>query len=178
MNDAADKLAEQVLILRCQLGDADALAELIAHYSPGLLFYLRKLAASAAEDLLQDTWFDVYRRINALHEPAAFTTWLYRIARDKAYRRLRRKPEAFLDQELAAGLAAQEEAFTAEDAAGVRAALEDLPSEQREVLVLRFIEEMSYEQIAQIIARPMGTVRSRIHYARLALRERLRGKII
>ena len=56
------------------------------------------------------------------------------------------------------------------------AALEDLPSEQREVLVLRFIEDMSYEQIAEIIARPLGTVRSRIHYAKLAMRARLQQK--
>jgi len=178
MNDGTDKIAEQVLILRCQIGDGEALSELIARYSPGVRFYLRKLAGPAADDLLQETWFDVYRKINTLQQPAAFTTWLYRIARDKAYRRLRRRPEAFLDQELAESLAAQEEVFTPEDAAKVREALEELPSEQREVLVLRFIEDMTYEQIAEIIARPLGTVRSRIHYAKLALRARLQATTI
>jgi len=84
-------LYDRLLILRCQAGDHAALAELIARYSPGLRFFLRNLAdqPSAADDLLQETWFDVYRKINHLQNPDAFAAWLYRIARDKAYRHRR-----------------------------------------------------------------------------------------
>ena len=62
------------------------------------------------------------------------------------------------------------EAFSPEDAAQVHAALAELPAEQREVMLLRFIQDMSYEQVAEVIDCSMGTVRSRIHYAKQALR--------
>jgi RNA polymerase sigma-70 factor (ECF subfamily) len=177
MKDVAGRLYERLLVLRCQAGEEAALGELIARYSPGLRFYLKKLVgpAAARDDLLQETWFDVYRKINALQRPEALVAWLYRIARDKAYRELRRRPVASepIDQNIVESLAADEEEFAPEEAEAVRAALDELPDEQREVLVLRFVEQMSYEQIAEVVSRPMGTVRSRIHYAKLALRAKL-----
>ena len=108
-----------------------------------------------ADDLLQETWIDVYRKINRLQRPDAFTAWLYRIARDKAYRELRRPTSRCvrIDENLADSIASEEVSFTAEEVENVRAALDQLPLEQRDVLVLRFMEEMSYEQIAEVIAR-------------------------
>jgi len=177
LSNAAAKVYERLLILRCQAGDEAALAELIARFSPGLRLYLRKLAGeNLADDLLQETWFDAYRNINRLEKPEAFAAWLYRISRDKAYRELRRHkaPIASVDDSTTETIADDDEGFSAEDFAGVREALDELPCEFREVLVLRFIEEMSYEQIAEVISRPLGTVRSRLHYAKLALRAKLR----
>lgn len=183
MSDAAaGHLIDRLLILRCQAGDEAALAELIATYSPRVRLYLRKMSrdAAAADDLLQDTWFDVYRTINRLRRPEAFVAWLYRIARDKVYRDLRRRhvPIAPDAEDLAHAVpaAADDEAFTPDDAEAVRAALDALPAPQREVLVLRFVQEMTYEQIADVLDRPVGTVRSRIHYARLALRAQLEAQ--
>ena len=177
MKDAATQLYDRLLILRCQAGDEAALAELIARYSPGLRFFLRKMTRqdALADDLLQDTWFDVYRKISRLQRPDAFVAWLYRIARDKAYCILRRRPESQWpsNENLAEAIPAQEENYTLEEAVNVRAAVDTLPDEPRDILVLRFIEEMSYEQIGVVISRPVGTVRSRIHYAKLALREKL-----
>jgi RNA polymerase sigma-70 factor, ECF subfamily len=177
VKDTAAQVYERLLVLRCQAGDEAALGELIARYSPGLRFFLKRMTgqAEAADDLLQETWIEVYRKINRLHRPEAFTAWLYRIARDKAYRELRRLPwrHAPIDESLANSIADEEVSFTPEEAENVRAALDQLPVEQRDVLVLRFMEEMSYEQIADVIACPVGTVRSRIHYAKLALRAKL-----
>jgi RNA polymerase sigma-70 factor, ECF subfamily len=175
VKDAAAQVYEQVLILRCQAGDEAALGELIARYSPGLRLFLRKMIGQTADDLLQETWFDVYRQVNRLQRPEAFAAWIYRIARDKAYRQLRRRqgPGTFCDENLAESVAAEEVTFTVEEAENVRAALDQLPVEQREVLLLRFVEEMSYEQIADVVGRPVGTVRSRIHYAKAALRAKL-----
>lgn len=175
VNDAP-WLAERLLILRCQTGDEAALAELISRYSPGLRLYLRKMSAQAAvDDLLQETWFDVYRKINGLRQPEAFVTWLYRIARDKLYRELRRKQLPADEGELFEPVVWADETFSREDAEAVRTALDDLAAPQREVLVLRFIEDLSYEQIAQVIDRPVGTVRSRIHYGLQSLRQKLRA---
>ena len=183
MPDAAAQIYERLLVLRGQAGDETALAELIARYSPGLRFFLRNLAdqPASADDLLQETWFDAYRRINRLRRPEAFAAWLYRIARDKAFgeRRRRRPPVATLDADHDDAFTASADAddddapFTPDDAARVRAALDRLPPDHREVLVLRFVEGMSYEQIADVVGHPVGTVRSRLHYAKRALRARL-----
>jgi RNA polymerase sigma-70 factor (ECF subfamily) len=176
MTDAACRLYERLLVLRCQAGEEAALGELIARYSPGLRFFLRKIVRADApcDDLLQETWFDVYRKINGLQNPDAFAAWVYRIARDRAYRELRRRPPpGNLADGVPEAVAAEEETFTAEEAALVRTALDELPQEQREVLALRFIEDMSYEQIAEVVSCPVGTVRSRIHYAKTALRAKL-----
>jgi RNA polymerase sigma-70 factor (ECF subfamily) len=137
---------------------------------------LKKIAAESADDLVQETWFDVYRKINALQQPDAFAAWLYRIARDKAYRQMRRRPTptARIDESTTAAASFDEDTFDAEELAQMKAALDALPQDHREVLVLRFIEGMSYEQIAAIIGCPLGTVRSRIHYAKSAIREKLK----
>jgi RNA polymerase sigma-70 factor, ECF subfamily len=177
VKDSAEQVYEQLLVLRCQAGDEEALGELIGRYSPGLRFFLRKIAAQAdsADDLLQETWVDVYRKINRLERPESFKAWLYRIARDKAYRELRRLPgrPASINELQQDPITTEEISFSADEAEAVRAALDQLPAEQRDVLVLRFMEEMSYEQIAEVIGCPIGTVRSRIHYAKLSLRAKL-----
>jgi RNA polymerase sigma-70 factor (ECF subfamily) len=182
VNDAKDRIYFPLLILRCQTGDEAALRELIERYSPGLRLFLCKITGqeSLADDLLQESWFDVYRKINSLRSPDSFVAWLYRIARDKAYRHLRRRslPSESDDGNLAETIAADESGFSFDEAAEVRAALDDLPLEQREVLLLRFVQDISYEQIAQVIGRPVGTVRSRIHYAKLALRAKLESNTV
>jgi RNA polymerase sigma-70 factor (ECF subfamily) len=169
-------LYDNLLILRCQTGDEFALAELIAQYSPRLRFFLANLAGrSHADDLLQETWIDVYRQITGLENPAAFSAWLYRIARDRAYRHLRRSrlPVAHIDETMIDSLPADDDNFSPADAEHVRSALDRLPLHHREILVLRFIEDMSYDQIARVLAAPLGTIRSRLHHAKRALREKL-----
>lgn len=182
---AADRLYERLLVLRCQAGDdAAAFEELVGCYGPRLRFYLRKMVggdAHRAEDVLQDVWFDVFRGITRLNDPAALATWLYRIARDRAYRELRRRrvphqPIETVEAELtptARDDSPDDREFTPEDAGRVHAALDRLAPEHREALVLRFVQQMSYEQIADVTGRPVGTVRSRLHYARRALRAAL-----
>lgn len=180
MNDAAERLYEDLLILRCQAGDEAALTELIARYSPGLRSYLGRITGrrDIADDMLQETWIDVYRKIHRLKRPAAFAAWIYRIARDKGYLELRRRPahREPVDLKLAESIAAKEHELAREDAEQVRAALEQLPFEQREILMLRYIHAMSYEQIAEVISRPVGTVRSRIHYAKTSLCQKMESK--
>ncbi len=179
MKDGKSQVYERLLILRCQAGDEAALGELIAKYSPGRKLFLVNFVGQypTADDLLQETWIDAYRKINRLEHPEAFATWLYRIARDKASAELRRRPMPMmqLPEELT-DAEAKEPRFSPQDAEYVRAALGELPEEHRQVLSLRFIEVLSYAQIAEAIARPIGTVRSRIHYAKLALRQSLKPK--
>jgi RNA polymerase sigma-70 factor (ECF subfamily) len=175
MNDRADRLYERVLVLRCQTGDEGAFAELVTLYSPRLRYYLRKMLddAAAAEDVLQEIWFDVFRAVPRLADPAAFPAWLYRISRDRAWRTLRKRrinQRPLVEDDLTDD---GEVGFSAEDAQRIHVSLDTLAPEHREVLVLRFLEEMTYEDIARVVGCQLGTVRSRIHYAKRALRRAL-----
>lgn len=175
MIDQSERIYESLLVVRAQAGDDAAFAELVQRFSPRLRYLLRKLLAStdAAEDALQDVWLDVVRHLPRLADPHALVAWLYRIARDRAYGRLRRGKHVELpldEAALAHETSAIEDEFSKEDAARIHAALDELPAEQREVLVLRFLEEMSYDEIARIVGRQLGTVRSRIHYGKQALK--------
>jgi len=178
MTDQAELIYERLLVVRAQAGDEAAFAELVERYSPRLRYFLRKLLASAdgAEDALQDVWLDVFRHLPRLADPQALVAWLYRIARDRAFGRLRktRRIEQMSDEaQIADPSAVEEGEFSPDDAARIHAALDNLPPEQREVLVLRFLEDMSYDQIARVVGCQLGTVRSRIHYGKRALRSAL-----
>lgn len=172
MTDDADQLYERVLVLRCQAGDEASFAELVERYQPRLRYYLRKLIGQRAEDVLQEVWLDVFRSVSRLADVRAFRAWLYRIARDRAYReiRIQRPPHQPLDEVAATDEPAEEAPFTAEEVEHVHAALDELADEQREALVLRYIESMTYEEIARVLGCQVGTVRSRLHYAKRALR--------
>jgi RNA polymerase sigma-70 factor (ECF subfamily) len=177
MSDQSERLYERLLVMRCQTGDEEAYRELVERFSPRLRYFLHKVLPrrDRADDLLQEVWIDVFRQLPRLQNVEAFTAWIYRIARGKATLELRRNGRAPMAADLPELAAApdQEPVFSREDAARIHAALDELPAEQREVLVLRFLEELSYEDIGGIVGCPLGTVRSRIHYARQALQRLL-----
>ena len=182
MPDKADWLYTSLLVLRCQAGDPAAFEELVSLYQSGLRFFLRKMLGEihGADDLFQEVWLDVFKGIAKLTHPEAFRTWLYQVARHRVCRELRkrRQPLSSLEDIDVAGTSEGEAEFGAEDAEKVQAALSQLKPDQREVLLLRFLEEMSYEDIARVLGCRLGTVRSRIHYAKAALRrimERMGG---
>ena len=175
MNKAA-KLIEQILLLRCQIGDKDAFAALIERYERPLRYFINRLLDNSelTEDIFQDTWLTVIRRIHGLREIDAFPAWLYRIARNKVYQQLRRKRNVSgLDENIAVEDNAEDDVFSPEDAAKVHRGLKELPLEYREVLMLRFLEQMSYQQISQVLNCKLGTVRSRLYYAKIALKKEL-----
>jgi RNA polymerase sigma-70 factor (ECF subfamily) len=175
MSDALDELYERMLIARCQAGDAEAFAELVGRYHPRLHYFLRKTFGDGGQvdDLLQDVWLDTFRSLAKLRDPGAFAAWVYRIARDRASRELRQSKRVLPidDQPEIAG--ADEDTidgFTEEDARLVQECLDELTREHREVLVLRFTEAMNYEENSAVVGSGVGTIRSRLHYAKRALR--------
>ena len=174
--DSAGKLVEQVLLLRCQIGDRDALTQLIERYKRPLRYFISRLLDddAATEDIFQDTWLTVIRKIHGLKDVDAFPTWLYRIARNKVYQQLRRNRISLeLNENIVVANDASDDDFSAEDAAGIHLCLAKLSPAHKEVLMLRFLEQMSYEQMAKVIDCSVGTVRSRIHYAKLALKKEM-----
>lgn len=167
-----DQVHEQLIVLRCQAGDEQAFVELMAKYHRRLLFYVRRLLPPTGDEeaLLQEVWLSVHRQLPKLREAAALRAWLYRLARDRALVELRRKriPFAALTEELV--VSGEELEFGPEDAQHMHRGLDQLSREHRDVLVLRFLEDMSYEEIARVAGCQVGTIRSRLHYAKLALR--------
>jgi len=175
MIDPAQRMYEQLLVLRCQAGDESAFAEVVEQYHPRLRLYLRKMLGPghSVEDVLQDVWLDAFRAIHKLLDPQALCGWLYTIARARAAGLMRnRPPPAALLQENDIAEEA-DDPFGPDDAAAIHAGLDALSPEHREVLLLRFVEQMSYGQIARVTGSGVGTVRSRLHYAKRALRAAL-----
>src|SRR5262249_49396498 len=157
MSDEAERLLERLLVLRCQTGDDDAYRELVGRFGPRLRYFLRKLVGRAdrADDLVQEVWLDVLRQLPRLRDAGAFTTWLYRIAHGKAMldgRRNGRVPATTSDVDQIAEK--EEDSFSPEDADRIHEALDRLEPTHREVLVLRFLEELNYDQISQIVSCP------------------------
>lgn len=179
-HSASAALLERLLVLRAQTGSQPAFAELVARYDARLRFYLRRLLGSAADadDVRQEVWLAVLRKLHTLEDPGAFRTWLYTVARRRGISSLRgRVAELSLDaiapEEQPIAQESEEPVAGPEDAAAVYAAIDTLPALQREILCLRFLAGLSYAEIAAVLACRVGTVRSRLHYAKAALRDAL-----
>jgi RNA polymerase sigma-70 factor (ECF subfamily) len=166
-------LYEQTLVLRSQLGDESAFEELLKLFGPRLLQFTRKMMDSTPaqiDDVTQEIWLAIYRGLPSLLDITKFRPWAFRIARDRIFREFRRRriPADQLDEDIAEAEAGSDETFVDHEA--IHHSLERLTPEHREVLVLRFLEDLSYEDIARVTGQSLGTVRSRIHYAKRALR--------
>ena len=172
--------------------DPDLLDRLIEQYQHRLLRYLLFLTGKreVAEDLFQETWMRVLLRGSQYNGKARFDTWLFTIARNLVIDLSRKRTMASLDEmsesaddgrafEIATdGPSPLEQFQLREDRAEVAEVLMKLESNYREVLVLRFHEELSLEEIASVTRAPLSTVKSRLYRGLAALKpeiERLRG---
>ncbi len=180
--DDQRRIEEAILVLRAQAGSDRAFERLFERYEERLLYYLRRVTGSAdvADDAFGEAWLKAYRSIGEIRKPAAFRTWLYRVARNAAMDRLRDdRREVPLDDpgvgEAVAAASRQEEepAFDDVDVADLNTGLQRIDGIHSEVLTLAFLEDLSYEEIATVLDVPIGTVRSRIHYGRRALRREI-----
>jgi len=178
---------EDDLIRRTQGGDQAAFRTLVERYTPVAWRTARALLADrgAAEDALQDAWLDIWRAAPRLDPARPFRPWLLTIVANRCRMQARRRslPLAPLDDALAERLADETadgdasddggaSAFAADDAS-LDAALAALTTEQRRVLALRYHADLDLNEIADVLAIPLGTVKSRLHRALAALRARL-----
>lgn len=180
MTEAVNQLFDQVLVLRCQAGDERAFRELVERYHHGLRCYVCQVVDDAddADDVLQNIWFAVFRNLRTLRSPRAFPVWLFRVARNEALRTIRVRPrpvELREEPPIPAGFVAAGD-DRHEDFLALRVGLRLLRPAHREVLMLRFVEGMNYEQIGTVMGCSIGTVRSRLHYAKEALRRAIRDQ--
>jgi len=183
-------------MMRARSGDVDAFRELVETFQTKILrLMIRVLECDrgTAEDLCQEVFLRVHKGLKGFDGNARFSTWLHTIAMNVAISEYRRKralkrsaPTWSLDAPLPGTDDARpdpvgtevdpgERAHHSEFAAQVRRAVHELPEEFRDAVVLRDMQHLSYEEIAEILRVPAGTVRSRIHRGRVMLQQKLGG---
>lgn len=174
-------------VLQLRRGDSEALATLMARYQNRIYRYLLRLVRQPAdaEDLFQQTWIRVAEKIRSFDTSRSFDAWLFTLARNLAFDHLRRMRPSSLDEPAdpeasqdtlvsrlpSAGAGPLEQLLARERAGRLAQALENLPLSYREVLTLRFEEEMKIEEIALVLSTPVATVKSRLYRSLTQLRQ-------
>ena len=180
----ADSPEDAQLARRAAAGDQDAFETLVVRYETPLrkLVYGYVLDWEVAEDVAQDAFLLAFRKLDRLDEHAAFKSWLYRIAINRAHDELRRKSrwgrrlDRNVDDEALAELPAAGAESAVESRLLRRAlvrALAELPKSQRTAVVLKDVVGMKYVEIAELLDCPIGTAQIRVHRGRRQLRRRL-----
>lgn len=187
----SDREADQVLVEQVQRGDKRAFDLLVAKYQRKIFRLLSRLIRDAAEieDVAQEAFIKAYRALPNFRGESAFYTWLYRIAINTAKNYLvaqgRRAPttteteideaENFEEGDQLRDVNTPDSMLLSKQVGeAVNRAIERLPEDLRTAIVLRELEGLSYEEIAETMNCPIGTVRSRIFRAREAIAEELR----
>lgn len=167
---------ERTIVARIAQGDRDALAELYGRYQRPLYAYLRLTTPDPglAEEILQDTLLAVWRSAGAYKGESSVRSWLYGIARRQAHNSLRRVKPPLVDGaalEVLRGPAPGPEtlALAGETRESLAAAIDDLSPPLRGALMLVLVHELTYQEAAEVLNVPIGTVRSRLNNARRAL---------
>jgi len=171
-------------------GDQNAFGEIVELYKDKVFQLCFRMLGNRheAEDLAQEAFVRAFVNIHSFKINMKFSTWLYRIATNLCIDRLRKKkPDYHLDAEVAGTeglnmysqiasdtLKPEEEVASLELQESIQAEITKLPEKYRSVIVLKYIEELSLKEISDILDLPVGTVKTRIHRGREALRKQLR----
>ena len=178
MDKAPDRVIDELLVMRCQEGSKESFDLLIRRWQRRLWRYARGFTGSndAAWDVMQEAWMAIVRQIRKLSDPAWFAVWAYRIVRNKCVDycrragRHRRLADALAERQRANDDRPQEDSGEA-----VAGAMRQLPNEAQELLAMRYGADLNTVEIAVILSIPVGTVKSRLHYAREQLKRILEG---
>ena len=179
--------SDKELILRFQQGDELAYVELVNRYRNRLINFVFRFVGSSeeAEDIVQDTFVKLYQKKDYYRPISAFSTWIFTIASNLAKTELRKRKRRKVSYLSQIGMEEKDfdipvEDTTDEETVGeytesqIQDAIQSLQLHFRTALILRDIEELSYEEISKILDVPLGTIKSRINRARLQLQKKLK----
>lgn len=182
----ATPASDEELVQRAQQDDDRAFGNLVERYETKVYSLAMKMLRNPedAEDVLQDTFLRAYRGIKSFQGNSTFSTWIYRITANSALMRLRKKqlPTVSIDdadeRETPINIAdwspgPVEQLLTKETQKAMDEAIEALPPEFKQVFILRDVEELSNAEVAEILDLSVAAVKSRLHRARLKVRNRL-----
>ena len=187
-----DRQADLRLVRRCKRGDEAAFAELLARYRQPIYGLCLRMVRDReqARDLAQEVFIKVFSLLDRYDEQYAFASWLFRIASNHCIDYLRRNRLRFISLDGLTGPDGEAREMPVPDRAPlpdrqlagreaiakVEEIIDELPPHYRLMIQLRHGEDMSYEQIAQVLDMPLGTVKARIHRARALIQSLLREK--
>ena len=186
---------EQILALVCEKGQTEAFAALVKRYQKRLYAVARGILreADAAEEAVQETFLKAYKSLDSFKGVGGFYSWIFRIHHNICIDRIRERGKAKVsefdellpdnsEQSLSEALGCFKEdpfesASRAQISERIAEAMEKLSEQYRAIIILREVEEMSYKEISEILGIGMGTVMSRLFYARRELQKLLSGKV-
>lgn len=183
----------KTLIRKAIEGDERAYKKLLENYRGAIFNLLYKMVRNReeTEDLVQEAFIKAFNALSTFNEEYAFSTWLYKIAVNNCIDHIRKKklktysidkPVPSKDGELGrefpdTSMSPDKEILSEEKSNIIENAIEDLPENYKTVIVMRHKEERSYEEIAEILNIPLGTVKARIFRAREMLKKKLKSKL-
>lgn len=180
----AQAVNESELIEQAQNGDRNAFSELVRVHAQGVMNVTYRMCGDiqTSEDAAQEAFIRAWQNLSSYHPQTSLRNWLYRIAVNAATDMLRKEkrilPDDIGDLHLADGrLGPESLASQKERTALVQAAIQSLPDTSRAVLVLREYEGLSYQEISSTLDIPIGTVMSRLNYARKLLKAKLETQL-
>jgi len=184
MNDVEARLAKLSLS-----GDRRAFAELVDLYKDKIFHLAYRMLGNAheAEDIVQETFLRVFKNLDRYDETQKFSTWIYRIGTNLCIDRLRKRKSAYsLDADMPDGEGAdwysllpgneetpEKQLILSETQAQVREAIDTLPEKYKSIVILRYIHDLSLQEIGEILDMPVTTVKTRVHRGREYLRKKL-----
>ena len=185
MKECQNKTDEQLVLL--SLSNENYFSCLVERYEKSLTRYIFRISSVTredAEDLLQDIFIKAYINLNDFDPRLKFSSWIYRIAHNEVvsfWRKNKARPQLVsiddsefnLIENLASDLDLLDEMEKLENKKNIKKILLSLKTEYREILVLKYLEEKSYEEISDILKKPLGTIASLISRAKAEFRKRL-----
>ena len=178
-----EKETDYRLMRAIQTGDMVAFSDMVDRYKNRLMNVIGRMLSSSeeAEDIVQETFVRVYQHRQSFNFQHCFSTWIYTIGLNLARNELRkRKKFKYYDITEMQGNEAEfavEAKLPSRLPEVLNTAVEGLPEKYRTAFMLRDVQELSYEEVAQILDVPLGTVKSRVNRARLILREKLQPRL-
>ena len=169
------EVEDRDLIAKARRGHVDAYNVLVSRWEKRVFNYLLRLVANREDalDLSQDVFLKGYQNLKKLDDPAKFPAWLFRIAHNEAYSMLRKnRPEGELTGEPTSGESSAR-MFPVELSLAVQGALGRLSDDHREVVLLKIYQGFKFEEMAEILACPVSTVKSRLYTALDLLKQTL-----
>lgn len=177
-------IQEKAIIAEVLDGNTEPYRQLVERYHRGLIQHIYNLVydGDLAEDITQEAFIRAYEKLSQYDDKYAYSTWLYKIADNLAFRHMKQAKrsrdidsmEEYLPDD---GPTVEETVDATLNHQAVQQAVSNLPTEYRQAIVLHYWEDRSYEEIATIMDRPIGTIRTWIHRAKAHLRKELYGQI-
>jgi len=175
MKNRTQAIADEWLVLQSQNGDTQAFGQLVSRWQDRLWRHARRVTHddTAAWDVVQEAWLSMLNGLRTLEDPGAFAGWAYRLVTFKSLDHVRRgqRQRRIEEQQMHPDPVTVDEVD--DEIEALRAALGDLSAEQRAILSLHYREELGIGRIAEILGIPAGTVKSRLHHARAALKKKI-----